>query len=63
MTDEQATTKRKSTGTETAEVAQVSGIRHAPDAALAVNAQDLQDLIEHARKTGAEALAAKFPNL
>lgn len=35
----------------------------APDAALAVNAADLQALVEHARQTGAEALAAKFPNL
>lgn len=36
---------------------------YAADSALAVNANDLQALVEHARKTGAEALAAKFPNL
>lgn len=32
-----------------------------PDSAIAVKATDLQDLVAHARKTGNEALAARFP--
>lgn len=62
MSDEAATTKRKSSGTDDDEV-QVSGITHAPDAAVAVNAADFHALLEHARKTGGEELAAKYPNL
>lgn len=64
MTDEPATTKRKNTGTDDEDVVQVSGIQqHAPDAAVAVNAADFHALLEHARKTGGEELAAKYPNL
>lgn len=62
MTDEPATTKRKDTGTDDDET-KVSGIEFGPDSAIAVNALDLQALVAHARKTGGEALAAKFPNL
>lgn len=36
---------------------------YAADNAVAVSCNDLQALVEHARQTGAEALAAKFPNL
>lgn len=62
VVNEPATTKRKDDGTD--DETQVSGIKqHAPDTALAVSMADLQALVDHARKTGAEALAAKFPNL
>lgn len=75
MTDEPATTKRKdgilddvtdealkAFDAQTTET-QVSGIEYGADSAIAVNARDLQALVAHARKTGAEELAAKFPNL
>jgi hypothetical protein len=55
-----ATTKRKDKGTDDT---QVSGIAYGPDSAIAVNAADFHALLEHARKTGGEALAAKYPNL
>lgn len=41
----------------------VSGLAQsdAPDGAVAVKLSDLRDLVEHAVKTGAEELAARFP--
>lgn len=61
MPDETATTKRTDGDPESE--AAVERPTYGADNALAVNAADLQALLEHARKTGAEALAAKFPNL
>lgn len=61
MSDEAATTKRKSSGTD--DEVQVSGITHAPDAAVAVNAADFHALlsaVEQGDLEAAQQAAAKF---
>lgn len=65
MSAEKATTKRTDGmhhegGDDSVETGAQKRPSYAADNAVAVNAADLHALVEHARNTGAEDLAAKF---
>jgi hypothetical protein len=60
MSDEKATPKRTDGESDTVETGAKKRPTYAADNAVAVNAADLHALVEHARNTGAEDLAAKF---